>query len=162
MTRFRDEMAVIPRPMWVITILGYVGLSVGIVTLFEEPGRPFYLLAFGIPLIFSVFLLLTGYVYGDAKRRNMRPLMWALLALLLPNAIGFILYFILREPLTYACPQCGKTVGGRFAFCPYCGASRSASCPKCRSAVEPEWPYCPHCGTALSADQYNPAKPVPR
>lgn len=151
MSRFRDELAVIPRTMWVITIVAYLGFA-ALLVMFVSKGMPVpvrYIFGLGIPMIFSVFLLLTGYVYGDAKRRNMRPLMWALLALLIPNAIGFILYFILREPLMQTCAQCGKAVRGNFAFCPFCGANRAPACPQCRAAVEPEWPHCPHCGTSL-------------
>ena len=151
MTRLRDELAVIPRAMWVIAIVAYLGFAALLVTFVaaQMPVHVRYIFGFGLPLIFGSFLLLTGYVYGDAKRRNMRPLMWALLALLIPNAIGFILYFILREPLMHTCAQCGKSVRGTFAFCPFCGANRAPSCPQCHSAVEPEWPHCPHCGASL-------------
>lgn len=153
MSRFREELAVIPRAMWLITILGYVGfaaLFLGVVGS-HMPAIPRIVFGLGIPIIFSVYLLLTGYVYGDARRRGMRPLMWALLALLIPNAIGFILYFILREPRMHPCPQCGKSVSGRFAFCPFCGASRKPACPRCHGAVESDWPHCPHCGMTLHA-----------
>jgi hypothetical protein len=151
MTRLRDELAVIPSAMWVIAIACYLGLATLLVTVAaaQMPVPVRYIFGLGLPLIFGFFLLLTGYVYGDAKRRGMRALMWALLALLIPNAIGFILYFILREPLMHTCAQCGKLFRGTFAFCPFCGASRAPSCPQCRAAVEPEWPHCAHCGTSL-------------
>jgi hypothetical protein len=151
MIRLREELAVIPRAMWVITILGYVGFATLVVFVIakEMPLVVRLVFGLGIPLIFSSVLLLTGYVYGDARRRNMQPLLWALLALLMPSAIGFILYFIMREPLMLTCTQCGKPVRGQFPFCPFCGASRSPSCPQCRAAVEAEWPHCPHCGTSL-------------
>jgi RNA polymerase subunit RPABC4/transcription elongation factor Spt4 len=113
------------------------------------PGALRYVFRIGLPLIVSFYLLMTGYVYGDARRRGMRAFMWALLAFLIPNAIGFILYFVMREPLMRTCRQCGKLVSGQFAFCPNCGASRAPSCPNCRAAVEADWPHCAHCGTAL-------------
>jgi len=151
MSRIREELAVIPAVMWVITIVAYAGFATFVIAVIGV-GMPLavrLIFGLGIPLIFSTVLLLTGYVYGDAKRRNMAALGWALLALLMPSAIGFILYFIMREPLMQTCAQCGKPVRGQFPFCPFCGASRSPSCPQCRAAVEAEWPHCPHCGISL-------------
>ena len=67
-----------------------------------------------IPVLFPALLagyaLLIAYVYGDARRRGMRYVMWTLLAIFLFNGIGIILYFILREPLMVYCSRCG---GGR-------------------------------------------------
>ncbi len=54
----------------------------------------------GMPLF--VLVLLIGYVYADAKRRGMRYVMWTLLAIFIPNAIGIILYFVMRDPLLAA------------------------------------------------------------
>src|SRR3954466_5801416 len=42
--------------------------------------------------------LLAGYVYADASRRGMPPIPWTALALLVPNGLGFVLYFLLRKP----------------------------------------------------------------
>ena len=151
MSRVREELAVIPAVVLAITIVAYVGFAALLIFVIARPMPIPVRLIFGlgIPLIFSSVLLLTGYVYGDAKRRNMPAFGWALLALLMPSAIGFILYFIMREPLMQTCKECGKPVRGQFPFCPFCGASRSPSCPKCRATVEAEWPHCPHCGTSL-------------
>jgi predicted RNA-binding Zn-ribbon protein involved in translation (DUF1610 family) len=102
----------------------------------------------GIPLF--VLVLLIGYVYADAKRRGMRYVMWTLLAALIPNAIGIILYFVLREPLLLNCTSCGTQMRPGFAFCPKCGASLAPACPECRRTVEPGWTHCAHCGRALA------------
>jgi hypothetical protein len=61
----------------------------------------------GIPPFLLVFVLLIGYVNGDARRRGMRYVLWTLLAIFIPNAIGIILYFVLRDPLMRVCQQCG-------------------------------------------------------
>ena len=55
-----------------------------------------------------------GFIYADAKRRRMRHVMWAWLALV-PYFIGVILYFILRDPLPTPCHQLrhGGTAGFR-------------------------------------------------
>ena len=64
-------------------------------------------------------ILLTGYVNRDARRRGMNPALWTFLVLvMLPGylVLGFIVYFLMREPLPYPCPQCAATVGARFNF----------------------------------------------
>lgn len=95
----------------------------------------------------NFLILLVGYIYGDARRRGMRPVLWALLAFFIPNAIGIILYFILREPLLVNCPKCGAGTKSAFPFCPSCGSSLADTCPSCRSAIESGWSHCPRCGT---------------
>src|ERR1051326_7862604 len=47
-------------------------------------------LTFGV--FTAAFFLALGYVYGDAKRRQMPAWAWGIAALLIPNLIGFILY----------------------------------------------------------------------
>ena len=108
------------------------------------------LFAFGIPIFMTCFILLVGYVNGDAKRRGMRRVMWTLLALLIPNGIGIILYFILRDPLAAPCPKCSAPSRPGFAFCPQCGATLAPACPQCKHAVEPNWANCAYCGVKLN------------
>jgi hypothetical protein len=71
------------------------------------------------------FVLLSGYIYADASRRGMSPLPWTLLGFLVPNGIGFVLYFLLRKPLVHACPRCRGGVAVSAAFCPACGQSQA-------------------------------------
>src|SRR6185437_14071977 len=56
------------------------------------------------------YILVIGYIYGDARRRGMNAVLWALLAFFAPSAIGIILYFILRSPLPIYCWKCGGAV----------------------------------------------------
>ena len=70
-----------------------------------------------LPMILAGYALLMGYIYGDARRRGMRYVMWTLLAIFLFNGIGIILYFILREPLQVYCSRCGAGVQPSHAFC---------------------------------------------
>jgi len=69
----------------------------------------------------AAFILSVGYVYGDAKRRGMPPFLWALVAFMVPNLVGFLLYFLLRKPLSQACAGCGRSIPSGLAFCPHCG-----------------------------------------
>jgi hypothetical protein len=84
---------------------------------------------------------------GDAKRRQMRYVLWTLLATLVPYAIGMILYFILRDPLPKPCPGCGHVEKAKFR--PHCGTLLQPTCPKCDKPVEPTWANCAYCGQQL-------------
>ena len=106
-------------------------------------------LAYGATLALGAWVLLIGYIYGDAKRRGMRYVMWTLLAIFIPYAIGIILYFILRDPLPRSCPSCTRSVKASFVFCPFCSASLQHTCPQCGFAVDRAWQHCPKCGTKL-------------
>jgi Double zinc ribbon len=105
-------------------------------------------------LVIAPFLLLFGYVNRDAKRRGMNSTLWTLLVILLFPAyfaLGFIVYFLMREPLPYPCPQCGNTVGARFNFCPSCKCNLYPSCPQCKREVAESDKFCPYCGNDLKA-----------
>jgi hypothetical protein len=159
MNRFNEEMSVIPRTAWAIAVCVYLALVFLLlqVVIPEDPKLHLWpsagrmLFAAGIPLFPAVLILLIGYVNGDARRRGMRYVMWTLLAILIPNAIGIILYFILREPPLRGCPKCGAAVRSGFTFCPACGTAVARTCPACRCAVEPGWSHCTGCGTQLRA-----------
>src|SRR5215471_5720480 len=58
--------------------------------------------------VVAIYLMLLGYVYGDARRRGMPAGLWVVLVLLIPNLIGFIVYLILRRSIFAPCPNCGR------------------------------------------------------
>ena len=159
MSRFRDEIDLVPRPAFAIAVcvwLGFFLLMMLVPFRIDPEGRNWPLagkLAVsvlpGIPLF--ILVLLDGYVYADAKRRGMRYVLWTWLAALIPNAIGIILYFVLRDPLLVNCTKCGAQARPGFAFCPKCGGALARACPQCRRAVEPGWTHCVHCGASLTA-----------
>lgn len=103
----------------------------------------------------SCYLLLIGYINRDAKRRGMSPVLWTIMSVIIPNALGIILYFLLRQPLGSACPQCGNTVQMGFNFCPRCSYKLSPSCPQCQRLVGPNDVYCPYCGTSMRTQGSN-------
>ncbi|HSY34578.1 MAG TPA: zinc ribbon domain-containing protein [Acidobacteriaceae bacterium] len=70
----------------------------------------------------AAWMLCLGYVYADAKRRAMRPVLWTLIAALFPHLFGFLLYFALRQPMTPRCTKCGQPVTLDQRFCSWCGA----------------------------------------
>jgi len=79
----------------------------------------------------------------------MNAVLWVLLAIFIPNAIGIILYFILRDPLPVPCPSCGKPATKDQAFCAACGTSVRRACPSCRKPVQEGWTHCGGCGAAI-------------
>ena len=101
--------------------------------------------------VVACYLLLIGYVTRDARRRGMSPVLWTLVTILVPNALGMLVYFILRQPIRAACPQCGSFVQSGFNFCPHCSSKLGPSCPKCQHVVTATDVYCPYCGTPVMA-----------
>ena len=81
----------------------------------------------------------------------MRYVMWTLLAIFIPNGIGIILYFLMRDPLPRNCVKCGTPGRPGFAYCPKCGASLTQTCPQCRHLIEAGWSHCAGCGAGLQA-----------
>ena len=163
MSRFSEEMKIIPRPARVIALVAALIVPVAtlcfILLVSLNPNHrsigwvPFAALAgFAVMLMVSVYVLLVGYIVGDSRRRGMRPLLWALLAIFIPNAIGIILYFILRDPLLQHCTKCGAAAQASFTFCAVCGEALSKTCPGCRGTVQPGWSHCARCGASLPAE----------
>ena len=159
MSRFQYEVALVPRVAFAIAVCVWLAffLLMMLAPMEHDPGLRQWPLAGkmavsalpGLPLF--VLTLMVGYVYGDAKRRGMRHVMWTWLAALIPNAIGIILYFVLRDPMPVTCPHCGAKAREGFTFCPRCGGALSRACPQCRSAVETGWTHCARCGALLGA-----------
>ena len=157
MSRFQDEVRLVPRPAYAVAVCLWLAffLLMMLQPLRHDPGLRQWPLAGklaisvlpGLPLF--CLALVVGYVYSDARRRGMRYVLWTWLAALVPNAIGIILYFVLRDPLLVNCTHCGAHVRQGFAFCPKCGGALAQACPQCRSAVEPGWSHCVHCGAPL-------------
>jgi hypothetical protein len=75
----------------------------------------------GIGTFAAAFILLAGYVHGDSRRRGMPPLVWTALTLLIPNGVGFVLYFLLRRPIVHPCSNCGRGIAQDAVFCSRCG-----------------------------------------
>ncbi len=163
MTTTAQKQRVIPKLAWFLAFLLWVVLGTLIFqfAMSSDPemsrwpveGR--IALAYGATLALAAWVLLIGYIYGDAKRRRMRYVMWTLLSIFIPDAIGIILYFILRDPLPNPCPSCARPVKPSFTFCPFCSASLQHTCPHCGFAVDGAWLHCPKCGANLPAPAPN-------
>jgi Phospholipase_D-nuclease N-terminal len=120
-------IAALAIPIWVV----YFASSRGRSTLASEgflntmPEALWFGLTFGV--FTAAFFLALGYVYGDAKRRQMPAWPWVIAASFIPNLIGFILYFVFRRPLLAPCSSCGTPIRRGEAFCSHCGCSQGSS-----------------------------------
>ena len=120
-------IAALAIPIWVV----YLASSQGRSRLASEgflntmPEALWFGLTCGV--FTAAFFLALGYVYGDAKRRQMPAWAWVIAAFFIPNLIGFILYFVFRRPLLGPCSSCGKAIRGGEAFCSHCGCSQGSS-----------------------------------
>jgi Double zinc ribbon len=99
--------------------------------------------------ILAFLTLMVGYVNRDAGRRGMSRALWTVLVILIPNAIGIILYFLLRAPIQVNCPKCGTVVDPRVNFCPRCRHNFHPMCPQCRSVTRPGDTFCANCGAQI-------------
>lgn len=106
----------------------------------------------GVAICVAAVFLMLGYVYRDAKRRDMNPALWTLLVAVLTPSFGFIgliIYLLVREPLPYPCPRCSHPVGPRFNFCPNCKCDLHPSCPNCKQEIAETDKFCPNCAYDL-------------
>ena len=101
----------------------------------------------------GIVMLLVGYVNRDAKRRGMNYILWTVLVLIIPNALGFIFYFLVRHPVMGACPQCGATVNRAFNYCPKCKFILHPACPQCHRTIEVGAAFCPYCSAELKGQE---------
>src|SRR5216684_4882243 len=169
--RFWEEFRIIPR--WLIVLVIVLFLMAQATALFvnlnaarfggeifppelkNDPALASLALAgivTAVSLVMASLIFMVAYVNRDAKRRGMNSTLWTLLVLILSPVwliIGFVIYFLMREPMPYSCPQCGKTVGARFNFCPNCKCNLHPSCPQCKREVVETDRFCPYCAYEL-------------
>jgi hypothetical protein len=130
----------VPRPVRfaagvIFCLVVLVGVVVGSIHCAHSgcrmPFGPLGGLFFGLLLgIFSTaWLLCLGYVFADARRRSMPPVLWVLVAMLVPNLLGFLLYFAMRRPIGVPCPRCGRPVAADQRFCSWCGYEVASFAP---------------------------------
>jgi len=119
--------AALAVPVWVAYFASSLGRSFlaskGFLS--TAPDALFFGLTFGV--FTAAFFLALGYVYADANRRGMPAWPWVIAAFVIPNLIGFILYFVFRGPLLRPCGSCGKPVREGEAFCSHCGSSQGST-----------------------------------
>ena len=161
MSRFDQEWALVPTgARWtaVLVALAFTALMAAIFLLPALAAHdskallvlaPMFLLTLVGAVPIAIYVLLLGYVWGDARRRGMNHVLWTLLALFIPYVVGVILYFLLREPVPVPCPACATPARKGHAYCAHCGTAVRTACPHCRQPVDAGWRNCASCGQAL-------------
>jgi len=157
MSALSERLRSIPRAAWFTGV--FITVPIALILAFgplqyDAELRSFPSIAkvgilLGPACLLFFYSLLVGFIYADAKRRGMRHVMWAWLAIV-PYFVGVILYFILRNPLPTPCPECSAAVPQSFAYCPHCGASVHPVCVSCGKSLQADWASCPHCGTRIA------------
>jgi len=156
---FRSEVELIPRLAWVIAAVTWVLMQVVLIVVIPNhlhpkdlPPMPLWsILTALMGVIVAVVILMVGYVNVDSRRRGMNPLLWTLLVIFVPKALGFIAYFLLRKPLMLPCPKCATPVGADFRYCPKCGYAVSPMCSHCGRSIQQDHVCCPYCGKSVAA-----------
>ena len=130
---------IVPKPPKVIgfifIVLGIlIGVGFGVRDGFDVGRFPKLIQPLGAGLLGLLFgcmvalwILCLGYVYADSRRRAMPAVPWTLIAMMVPNLLGFLFYFALRRPLTSPCPQCGQALHPAQRFCAACGSDKLSS-----------------------------------
>ena len=151
-----DELRLVP--MWsvalAIALFAAVQAAVHLYLVQHQhnlPPRPFLIfwsVAWGT--VIAVYTIMVGYVTRDARRRGMSLALWTPLVIFMPGAIGLVLYFLLRQPLLSACPQCSANIVPGMNFCPQCRFQLAPTCPQCQRAVRITDAFCGNCGENLA------------
>jgi len=144
-----------------VAVLFLVLIFISLISQGLRPGHGFpFIVAlfaglFGSLILIGIFVWIgIGIaVYHDAKKRGMEPLLWALVATLVPYLIGLIAYLIIRHPVQSLCPSCGQPFAQGDVYCRSCGAAVQGQCSACHRPTAPASRFCPHCGTQLSASE---------
>lgn len=120
---WQSEFERIPGLAKVLAVVAFVALAAAMSLLLNGRGIAGVGTLSGaiVGTLVASYILLAGYVYADARRREMPAGAWTALAVLVPNCLGFVLYFLLRKPLVHPCPHCGNGVPPDAAYCPRCG-----------------------------------------
>jgi predicted nucleic acid-binding Zn ribbon protein len=152
---FKQELAIVPGVAWVLAVLTFacVMFAVGLAGAHKHhqdmPFGAFVLLVGAAGFAAGCWVLMLGYVNADSSRRGMGRVLWTLVCMLVPNGLGFIIYFLVRKPLVQHCPQCGQAVSSDFRFCPRCNYGLAPSCPNCGRGIGRDYVFCPFCGKGV-------------
>ena len=132
----RHFLSVVPKAvqLWAVAIVAaavLIGFVVGsyavangavLRTMFAYAGA-----ALAVGIVIAIWLLCLGFVFADSRRRGMRAIGWTLVAMLMPNLLGFLLYFVMRRPLAAPCASCGNAIPVDQPFCSWCGRFRRSA-----------------------------------
>src|SRR5664280_1912948 len=102
-SHFKDELRIVsPIAVW-LAVAAFAQMQILFAMLPKGPhGLPPFpiwaLISVVAGIVLAMWILLIGYINQDAKRRGMGQLLWTMIAILVPNCLGILLYFLLRKP----------------------------------------------------------------
>jgi FtsH-binding integral membrane protein len=114
----RGALVVMGCTVLIGLVMGYHAVTQGAAwrTMFLDGAASLF---FGI--LIAAWIVCLGFVFADARQRAMRPVLWFLVAALFPHLLGFLLYFVLRQPIASTCAHCGQRIPLQQPFCSWCG-----------------------------------------
>ena len=129
--RLRRFLSIVPKTvqLWASALVGcalLIGLVVGYKAADQGAVLRTMFAAVVLGTALAIWLLCLGFVFADARRRAMRSVPWVPIAALFPHLLGFLLYFVMRQPIASTCTHCGQTVPLHQRFCSWCGTSLAA------------------------------------
>lgn len=134
--RLRRFLTVVPKTvqLWAFIVVG-CALLIGLVVGYRAADQGAVLrtmsadgsAALMVGTVLAIWLLCLGFVFADAQRRAMRSILWVLVAALFPHLLGFLLYFVMRQPIASTCAECGHTIPLQQRFCSWCGTQQPFS-----------------------------------
>jgi hypothetical protein len=155
-SHFKDELRIVPPIAVWLAVAAFAQMQILFAMLPKGPhGLPPFpiwaLISVVAGIVLAMWILLIGYINQDAKRRGMGQLLWTMIAILVPNCLGILLYFLLRKPPLVPCAKCLGPLSADFRYCPKCGYTVSPSCANCGRAISHEYVCCPYCGKPVRA-----------
>ena len=96
--------------------------------------------------ILAVIVLMVGYVNADSKRRGMNSLLWTLLVIFIPKALGFLAVFPAAQTAADAVSEMRHRDGIGLPLLPKCGYAVTPICPHCGRAIKPRLHVLSYCG----------------
>jgi hypothetical protein len=156
-SQFQQDTKLIPIWAYVLAGCFFIGIQALIhmvlVPMDPRPKPRAYTIVWGVlfGMFMAFYMLMIGFVTRDSKRRGMNPIVWTLILVsLLPSGVGFIVYFLLREPVAMKCPHCSAAIGVDQNFCTQCSFQLKPICNSCRRALADDDVYCAQCGTSVT------------
>jgi hypothetical protein len=136
--RIRQLFSIVPKAvqLWAVVIVDCAVL-IGLVVGYQAADQGARLrtmsldgsAALLVGIVIATWLLCLGFVFADARRRAMRPVLWSLVAGLFPHLLGFLLYFVMRQAIASTCIHCRQTIALYQRFCSWCGNPKISSTP---------------------------------
>lgn len=103
------------------------------------------------------------YVWRDASRRDMNPILWTVVSAAAPACSGLLIYLLVRgRSGLLECPVCKAEVKGQDTACPSCGAVFRPTCASCGCPLQENWTVCPVCAMPFEQSHIERVVPIRR